>query len=180
MPLRSPHPSSDQPRRPTTAFAASLALLLASTNPLFAGPGSGQASFGGVEAQAELEIAKRMQLAEEYAPEAMQRGSVALMERDYETAYTQYKAAVDALPDAPNTRELRASALDGFSKSVMGLAESRSRKAVGRMRRKLSASSCNRNIIRITSRPSASSPASNLRTTSTRRSRRVLSPKLKK
>jgi general secretion pathway protein D len=104
---------------------AGLALLLASTNQLFAGPGSGQTSFGGVEAQAELEIAKRMQLAEEYAPQAMQRGSVALMERDYETAYTQYKAAVDALPDAPHVRELRASAMDGFSKAVMGLAESR-------------------------------------------------------
>jgi general secretion pathway protein D len=107
------------------SWAAGLALFFASANPLLAGPGSGQASFGGVEAQAELEIAKRMQLAEEYAPQAMQRGSVALMERDYETAYTQYKAAVDALPDAPHVRELRASAMDGFSKAVMGLAESR-------------------------------------------------------
>ena len=92
---------------------------------LHAGPDSGNPSFSGVEAQSELEIAKRMQLADDYAPQAMQRGSVALMERDYETAYTQYKAAVDALPDAPNVRELRAVAMDGFSKSVMGLAESR-------------------------------------------------------
>ncbi len=89
-----------------------------------AGPGS-SSSYSGVEAQAELEIAKRMQLAEDYAPQAMQRGSVALMERDYETAFAQYKAAVDALPDAPNVRELRATAMDGFSKAVMGLAESR-------------------------------------------------------
>lgn len=125
MPFRSPHPSPDEPRRRSVSWAVSLALLLASANALIAGPGSGQASFGGVEAQAELEIAKRMQLAEEYAPQAMQRGSVALMERDYETAYTQYKAAVDALPDAPHVRELRASAMDGFSKAVMGLAESR-------------------------------------------------------
>ena len=85
----------------------------------------GQTSFSGVEAQAELEIAKRMKLAEDYAPQAMQRGSAALMERDYETAYAQYKAAVDALPDAPNVRELRTTAMDGFSKSVMGLAEAR-------------------------------------------------------
>jgi general secretion pathway protein D len=126
MPRRSPQPSPstlrDQ-RSYCSALAASLLCCLAS--PLWAGPGSGQASFGGVEAQAELEIAKRMQLAEDYAPQAMQRGSVALMERDYETAYTQYKAAVDALPDAPNVRELRASAIDGFSKAVMGLAEAR-------------------------------------------------------
>lgn len=93
---------------------------------LLAGPGgSTGGSFSGVEAQAELEIAKRMQLAEEYVPQAMQRGSVALMERDYETAYAQYKAAVDALPDAPNVRELRSAAMDGFSQAVMGLAESR-------------------------------------------------------
>jgi general secretion pathway protein D len=90
----------------------------------FAGS-TGQVPSAGIEAQAELEIAKRMQLAEQYAPQAMQRGSVALMERDYDTAYAQYKAAVDALPDAPNVRELRAAAMDGFSKAVMGLAEAR-------------------------------------------------------
>ncbi|MDA1204587.1 MAG: type II and III secretion system protein [Verrucomicrobia bacterium] len=100
-------------------------VLSALAQVLFAGPDNGSPSFAGVEAQSELEIAKRMQLADDYAPQAMQRGSVALMERDYETAYTQYKAAVDALPDAPNVRELRAVAMDGFSKSVMGLAESR-------------------------------------------------------
>lgn len=101
-------------------------MVLAGAPALMAGPGSGTGgSFSGVEAQAELEIAKRMQLAEEYAPQAMQRGSAALMERDYETAYTQYKAAVDALPDAPNTRGLRSAAMDGFARSVMGLAESR-------------------------------------------------------
>lgn len=79
----------------------------------------------GVESQAELEIAKRQKLAQDYAPQAMQRGSAALMERDYETAYAQYKAAVDVLPDAPATRELYSIALDGFSKAVMGLAEQR-------------------------------------------------------
>lgn len=89
-----------------------------------AGP-TGSQPAGNVEAQAELEIAKRMKLAEEYAPQAMQRGSVALMERDYETAFAQYKAAVDALPDAPNVQEMRAVAMDGFSKAVMGLAEQR-------------------------------------------------------
>ena len=66
-----------------------------------------------------------MQLARDYAPQAMARGSEALMRREYETAYAQYKAAVDALPDAPSVRELRTTALDGFSKAVMGLAEQR-------------------------------------------------------
>lgn len=94
-----------------------------SLSALAGGTGTGSAS--GVEAQAEFEIAKRMKLAEEYAPQAMARGSEALMQRDYETAYAQYKAAVDALPDAPNVRHLRAVALDGFSKAVMGLSEQR-------------------------------------------------------
>ena len=89
------------------------------------GTGSSVGPSTGVEAQAEFEIAKRMKLAEEYAPQAMARGSEALMQRDYETAYAQYKAAVDVLPDAPNVRHLRAVALDGFSKAVMGLAEQR-------------------------------------------------------
>jgi hypothetical protein len=88
--------------------------------------GSGdQVASSGVEAQAEFEIAKRMQLAESYAPQAMQRGSIALMERDYETAFAQYKTAVDAVPDAPQVRELRTTAMDGFANAVMGLAEQR-------------------------------------------------------
>ncbi|MBE2179701.1 MAG: type II and III secretion system protein [Chthoniobacterales bacterium] len=86
---------------------------------------TGQGPSSSIESQAEFEIAKRQRLAEEFAPQAMQRGSAALMERDYETAYTEYKAAVDALPDAPNVRQLRSVALDGFSKAVMGLAEQR-------------------------------------------------------
>jgi len=112
--------------RPAAFAAASMAatILLVGAQPLRAGS-TGQAPISNVEAQAELEIAKRMQLARQYAPQAMERGSVALMERDYETAFAQYKAAVDALPDAPQVRELRAIAMDGFAKSVMGLTEAR-------------------------------------------------------
>ena len=118
-------PPSKTPAVLSLPLLPAFLVLSALAQCLHAGPDSGNPSFSGVEAQSELEIAKRMQLADDYAPQAMQRGSVALMERDYETAYTQYKAAVDALPDAPNVRELRAVAMDGFSKSVMGLAESR-------------------------------------------------------
>ena len=118
-------PPSKTPAILSLPLLSAFLVLSALAQCLHAGPDSGNPSFSGVEAQSELEIAKRMQLADDYAPQAMQRGSVALMERDYETAYTQYKAAVDALPDAPNVRELRAVAMDGFSKSVMGLAESR-------------------------------------------------------
>lgn len=90
-----------------------------------AGTGGYSSAPVGVEAQAEYEIARRMQLAEQFAPQAMERGSAALMERDYETAYAQYKAAVDALPDAPSIKKLRSVALQGFADAVMGLAEQR-------------------------------------------------------
>jgi general secretion pathway protein D len=112
------------PERSRCAIALAVCLFAGAAGAV-AGTGGEAGPSSGVEAQAELEIAKRMQLAEDYAPQAMQRGSVALMERDYETAFAQYKAAVDALPDAANVRELRATAMDGFSKAVMGLAESR-------------------------------------------------------
>jgi len=113
-----------QNRRSRHPLIAGL-LLLATATTALAGSSGGEAVVGGVEAQAEFEIAKRMKLAEEYAPQAMKRGSVALMERDYETAYAQYKAAVDALPNAPQVRELYATAMDGFSNACMGLAEQR-------------------------------------------------------
>lgn len=111
----------------TTALVGMLPVLLlvSLVSPLCAGGTSAPAPATGVEATAEFEIAKRMKLAEDYAPQAMEKGSVALMERDYETAYAQYKAAVDALPDAPRVRDLRATAMDGFCKACMGLAEQR-------------------------------------------------------
>ncbi len=92
---------------------------------VFAGTDGTSGPSIGLESQAEMEIAKRQQLAEQFAPQAMERGSAALMERDYEAAFAQYKAAVDALPDAPKVRELRAVAMDGFAKAAMGLAEQR-------------------------------------------------------
>lgn len=111
-------------RNPQLSLILAISALAACGSSSLAGNDSG-APVSGVEAAAEFEIAKRQKLAEDYAPQAMQKGTAALAERDYETAYAQYKAAVDALPDAPSVRDLRAVALDGFSKAVMGLAEQR-------------------------------------------------------
>lgn len=119
-----PPPSSQRHALLKSTLALFFLALSIPTESVLAGS-TGQVSGSNVEAQAELEIAKRIQLAEQYAPQAMQRGSVALMERDYETAFAQYRAAVDALPDAPQVRELRATAMDGFGKATMGLAEAR-------------------------------------------------------
>ena len=87
--------------------------------------GTGQVSTSGVEAQAEFEIAQRRAMAADFAPQAMARGSEALAVRDYEKAFTEYRAAVEAIPDAAETKELRKVALDGFTKAAMGLAEQR-------------------------------------------------------
>jgi general secretion pathway protein D len=89
------------------------------------GGSTGQASLGNVEAQAEFEIAQRRALASDFAPQAMQRGTEALAVRDYEKAFSEYRAALDAIPDAPEVRELHKVALDGFTKAAMGLAEQR-------------------------------------------------------
>jgi general secretion pathway protein D len=89
------------------------------------GGSTGQASLGSVESQAEFEIAQRRALASDFAPQAMQRGTEALAVRDYEKAFSEYRAALDAIPDAPEVRELHKVALDGFTKAAMGLAEQR-------------------------------------------------------
>lgn len=100
------------------------ALLCAAATPAFAGPGN-QARLAGLEEQAEFEIAQRRALIGDFAPQAMQRGTVALAERDYEKAFAEYLSALRAIPDAPEVRKLRGIALDGFTKAAMGLAEQR-------------------------------------------------------
>ena len=86
---------------------------------------TGQTDISGVEAQAEFEIAQRRGLSADFAPQAMARGSEALAIRDYERAFSEYRAAVDAIPDSPETKQLHTIALDGFTKAAMGLAEQR-------------------------------------------------------
>ena len=86
---------------------------------------TGQTDVSGVEAQAEFEIAQRRALAGDFAPQAMARGTEALAVRDYEKAFSEYRAALDAIPDAPETRQLHQIALDGFTKAAMGLSEQR-------------------------------------------------------
>ena len=103
-----------------------LVYLAVSCAPLAALAGStGQTDISGVEAQAEFEIDQRRALVGDFAPQAMERGTEALAVRDYEKAFTEYRAAVDAIPDAPETRQLHKIALDGFTKAAMGLAEQR-------------------------------------------------------
>ena len=113
-------------RRKSYFRQLSLLLLAVVCAPLAAHAGSGgQRDTSGVEAQAEFEIAQRRALSADFAPQAMARGTEALAVRDYEKAFSEYRAAVDAIPNAPETKQLHSIALDGFTKAAMGLAEQR-------------------------------------------------------
>jgi len=59
------------------------------------------------------------------AKAAMESGDLALKQRDYETAFAQYKAACDLLPESDATHELRREALNGLGAAACDLAEQR-------------------------------------------------------
>ncbi|MEY3480986.1 MAG: hypothetical protein RIQ71_1761 [Verrucomicrobiota bacterium] len=90
-----------------------------------AGSSGSSDSISGIESQAEFEIAQRRSLAADFAPQCMQRGTEALAVRDYEKAFSEYRAALDVIPNAPETLSLHKTAIDGFTKAAMGLAEQR-------------------------------------------------------
>jgi len=59
------------------------------------------------------------------AKAAMESGDMALKQRDYETAFAQYKAACDLIPDSDVTHRLRGEALNGLGEAACDLAEQR-------------------------------------------------------
>ncbi len=79
----------------------------------------------GVQGAAEREI-RRRELITNYAEDAISKGADAMMNKDYESAYAYYKSAVDSLPSGGAASEsLTATAMDGFSRAVVKLAEQR-------------------------------------------------------
>lgn len=79
----------------------------------------------GVQSLAEQQIRQQEQMAT-YAQQAVDKGNVALANQDYESAYAWFKSAVDVLPSGGEaTAKVRASAMDGFSKACVKLAEQR-------------------------------------------------------
>jgi general secretion pathway protein D len=59
------------------------------------------------------------------AKAALESGDAAMKERDYETAFAQYKAAADLLPESDVTHHLRREALEGLGDAACDLAEQR-------------------------------------------------------
>lgn len=66
----------------------------------------GQSRNSGISSIAEREIARRLARQED-ARQSLDRGDKAYAEGDYENALSEYKGAVDALPNAPLTKEWR-------------------------------------------------------------------------
>ncbi len=78
-----------------------------------------------VQSAAEREAQRRYDRAERIGRDAIDAGDKALDEKDYATAFAQFKLACDNIPNAPRTKRLYASALDGLCESGVKLAEQR-------------------------------------------------------
>jgi Flp pilus assembly secretin CpaC/tetratricopeptide (TPR) repeat protein len=79
----------------------------------------------GIQSTAEREI-RRQETMADYAQKAVSKGTEAMLNQDYESAFAYFKSAVDVLPSGgPATQEVREEALDGFCRAAVKLAEQR-------------------------------------------------------
>jgi general secretion pathway protein D len=79
----------------------------------------------GVQGTAEREI-RRQETMADYAQTAVNKGTEAMMNQDYESAFAYFKSAVDVLPSGgAAAQSIRESALDGFCRAAVKLAEQR-------------------------------------------------------
>ncbi len=76
------------------------------------------------ESVADRAIARKQADAQRAAA-AIESGDAAMKQKDYETAFAQFKAACDLLPESPVTEHLRNEALDGLDSAGCRLAEQR-------------------------------------------------------
>ncbi|MGC1482044.1 MAG: Amuc_1098 family type IV pilus outer membrane protein [Chthoniobacterales bacterium] len=79
----------------------------------------------GVQGAAEREI-RRREMTQDFSQAAVNKGTAALIDNDYESAFAYFKSAVDALPAGGEASfEVREVAMDGFKRSVIKLTEQR-------------------------------------------------------
>src|SRR6476659_6342520 len=113
----------------TKPFSSIIAALLAvsAATPLFAGPTGSTTTTTTTTAYGatQRELARRYDRAERIGKQAIDAGERALREKDYETAFAQFKLACDNIPNSPNTRGLYNKALSGLCESGIKLAEQR-------------------------------------------------------
>ncbi len=104
--------------RKSLLITGASALLVSTIAPLIAQP-------MGVQGAAEQEI-RRREMTQDFAQSAVNKGTAALMNNDYESAFAFFKSAVDALPSGGDASlEVRETAMDGFKRSVIKLTEQR-------------------------------------------------------
>lgn len=77
-----------------------------------------------IQGAAEREIARRQDLAEQ-GDKMIAAGKEAMRDKEYETAVSQFRGAVDLIPDSETTKKQRQQAVDGFCKAAVALAEQR-------------------------------------------------------
>jgi len=114
--------------KPPVICACVLAALVSPTS-LFAGSSSQpvsaqQSGYADTQGVAERAIARRQENLRR-AEAAIESGNAAMDQRDYETAFAQYKAAADLLPESRATEHDRDKALDGMDDAACALAEQR-------------------------------------------------------
>jgi len=113
--------------KPPVICACVLAAAALSPTPLLAGTsqaGYAQGSNGGTESIADRAVARREEDVRR-AKTAIESGDAAMTQRDYETAFAQYKAGADLLPESPVTHHIRRDALNGMDDAACSLAEQR-------------------------------------------------------
>ena len=115
------HPAAPESRRRALRPALRLAAL-----PLLALLPLGlHAQYPGVQGAVEREIQTLAQK-KEYAASMVEQGTAALADDDYESAFQEFKAAVDVLPlGGPATADVRKQAISGFSRAAVLLATQR-------------------------------------------------------
>lgn len=112
--------------KPPVICACVLAAAAVTPTALYAGSSSSSSSYSDVttESVADRAVARKeedMRRAQAY----VDAGDAAMKQRDYETAFAQYKAAAYLLTESPVTHHLRGVALDGFEDAACDLAEQR-------------------------------------------------------
>jgi len=111
--------------KPPLIYACALAAAAITPSTVHAGntpPVYSQDS--GAESVADRTVARKEEDVRR-AKAAIESGDAAMKQRDYETAFAQYKEASDLVPESDVTHSLRRKALDGLDEAACDLAEQR-------------------------------------------------------